>query len=65
MLQALQEQANKSKSLHDALAKSFSANGKLLEGKTMDVTGTIQIRPKVDGLASVPTVSAATPIAKD
>jgi len=65
MLKALQEQSSKSMELHNALRASFAANNKLLEGKLMDVTGTILIKPKINDGVSVPVVSPAQALPKE
>jgi len=66
MLLSLSDLSQKSLSLYSALDSQFKKNAALGAAKTMSVSGSIQIKPKVDGIvAATPAVpakpAAATP----
>ena len=48
MLLALQELSGKSMELYDALKIQFTKNQKLAEAKTMSISGTIAVTPKIE-----------------
>ena len=58
MLVALQELSGKSFSLHDALKSQFAKNAALGAAKTMSISGSIQVKPKVDAPAAPVNVTA-------
>jgi hypothetical protein len=49
MLLALQELSGKSMDLYDALKLQFAKNQKLAAGKRMNISGSVVIKPKIDG----------------